>query len=716
MKNKKILSVLLSAAIIAATLLTVFCLPAMTAAAAAETIVVTNPWDTVFSDLVSLRQAVAQAREGDTITFNLPKSGDYNTTTGMWIVRIYTEIPITKSLTIDGGGKIILDASYNQSGSSNAARTRIFNYDITSTKAGPPLTLKGLALRFGRANGSGDAGRGGAIITSTNQSVVAIDCEFGANIAQGSASSYGGAIFSKGNITLENCFFMSNEAFNDGAVNAWGYISAVNTSFLGNYAHRDDGKGATMSATRQYLVHCTIAKNASYGVYNGGGDDSDVYLYNCLLGDNSPGNYPFPYTVGPKGGLNMDTEGTSYFGSNSVTNGYLIPNKNVQGILRADPLRSKTTLSATGPRPRPDGQPDPYGLSAEQQARILEVAKKDQRGQTRGYPYHTFGAYELVEPVVNVTVSPASKTIKAGETATLKATVSPTYTTHKEVAWSSSDTKIVTVDSSGKVIAKAVGTANITALALDGSGRNDFCKITVTPAPIKVTKVTLSNTAANMIVGNTRTLKVTITPANAANKAVTWSSSNTKVAKVNQSGKVTAVGTGSVTIKATAKDGSKKSASSAITVHQYVTMRIGKTTAIQNGIKTSIDAAGTKPFTISGKTVLPLRFVGEKMGGKVKYISDSQPITLSYGNTKVEFRLGDKKMKVTTGSNTQTVTLDVPAQKVGGKTYVPLRAISQALGFDVFYEAGTEYIVVNNPKMTTAVKNARLAEAKSIIK
>jgi len=235
-------------------------------------------------------------------------------------------------------------------------------------------------------------------------------------------------------------------------------------------------------------------------------------------------------------------------------------------------------------------------------------------------------------------------------------------------------------------------------------------------AAVLVTKITLSNTASNMIVGNTRTLKANITPANATNKAVTWSSSNTKVATVNQSGKVTAKFPGKATIKATAKDGSGKSASSTITVHQYVTMRIGKTTAIMNGVKTNIDNAGTKPFIISGKTMLPLRFVGEKMGGKVKYISDSQPITMSYGNTKVEFRLGNKQMKVITGSTTKTITLDVPAQKVGGKTYVPIRAISQALGFDVYYEAGTEYIVVNNPKMTTAVKSARLAEARNIIK
>ena len=236
------------------------------------------------------------------------------------------------------------------------------------------------------------------------------------------------------------------------------------------------------------------------------------------------------------------------------------------------------------------------------------------------------------------------------------------------------------------------------------------------PQNIPVTKITISGNPVNLALKKTATLKATVTPSNATNKAITWSSSNTKAVTVNQSGKVTAVGAGKATIKATAKDGSKIYGSVIITVHQYVTMRIGKSTAIMNGTKTSIDSAGTKPSKISGKTMLPLRFVGEKMGGKVKYINDNQPITMSYGNTKVEFRLNNKKMKIITGSSTKTITLDVPAQKVKGKTYIPLRAIGQALGFDIYYQSGTEYIIVSNPKMTNAIRNERLAEAKKVIK
>jgi len=312
-----------------------------------------------------------------------------------------------------------------------------------------------------------------------------------------------------------------------------------------------------------------------------------------------------------------------------------------------------------------------------------------------------------------VTVSPASKTLNIGNTTQLSATVTPNNATDKSVTWSSDKTSVAEVSSTGKVTARAAGTATITVKTKSGN-KTATCRITVNP--IKVTKISLSNTVSSMITGKTQTLKATITPTNAANKALTWSSSDVKVAKVDKNGKVKAVGAGKATIKAAAKDGSGKSASVTITVHQYVTMKVGKTTAIQNGIKTSIDNAGSKPVKISGKTMLPLRFVGEKMGGKVGYVNDSKPITMSYGNTTVEFRLGDKRMKVTTGSSSKTITLEIAAQKVGGKVYVPLRAIGQALGFDVYYEAGTEYIVVNNPKMSAAVKKERLAEAKKVIK
>jgi len=238
--------------------------------------------------------------------------------------------------------------------------------------------------------------------------------------------------------------------------------------------------------------------------------------------------------------------------------------------------------------------------------------------------------------------------------------------------------------------------------------------ITVVTAP---TSVTVSPKELFLETKETATLKATIAPSNFANKTVTWSTSNSAVAKVSSSGVVTAVETGKAIITATTQVGGKKDTCVVMVTPRamptrYVSMRVGKTKAIQTGTLTTIDDVGTKPFKISGKTMLPLRFVGVKMGGTVTYINDNQPIIMSYGTKKVEFKLNSKTMTVYDGTKKTTITLDVAAQKKSAKTYIPLRAIAQALGFQVYYENGTEYIIVANPKMSDAVLKERLAEAK----
>lgn len=86
---------------------------------------------------------------------------------------------------------------------------------------------------------------------------------------------------------------------------------------------------------------------------------------------------------------------------------------------------------------------------------------------------------------------------------------------------------------------------------------------------VQVRKITLNKTKATLIKSETLTLKATVSPSNAANKAVTWKSSNTKVATVTSSGKVTAKGVGTAIITCTAKDGSGRKATCKITVRKY---------------------------------------------------------------------------------------------------------------------------------------------------
>ena len=138
--------------------------------------------------------------------------------------------------------------------------------------------------------------------------------------------------------------------------------------------------------------------------------------------------------------------------------------------------------------------------------------------------------------------------MKVGDSpVTLVAKVTPASTSDKTVTWRSSNEKVATVDSNGKVTPIGNGEAKITA---EANGYTATCTVKVTTA---VSGITLDKSELSMKVGdNPVTLVAKVTPDDATDKTVTWSSSNVKVATVDANGKVTAVGNGEATITATA--------------------------------------------------------------------------------------------------------------------------------------------------------------------
>lgn len=167
-------------------------------------------------------------------------------------------------------------------------------------------------------------------------------------------------------------------------------------------------------------------------------------------------------------------------------------------------------------------------------------------------------------------------TINVGKTVTVKATVTPANAANKTLSWTSSNTKIATV-SNGVVKGVKAGRVVITAKTTDGSNISATCTVTVKQP---VTSISLSK-KATMYTGKKLTLKAKVNPANASNKALTWKSYNTKIAKVASNGVVTGVKAGTVKITATAKDGSRKSATCTVTVRQSVSkITLSKTNVV----------------------------------------------------------------------------------------------------------------------------------------
>ncbi|MBR3934805.1 MAG: discoidin domain-containing protein [Clostridia bacterium] len=127
-----------------------------------------------------------------------------------------------------------------------------------------------------------------------------------------------------------------------------------------------------------------------------------------------------------------------------------------------------------------------------------------------------------------------------------------------------------------------------------------------------------------------------------------------------------------------------------------VAMLEGSSIAYANSQKKDIDPdnPSIKPIMANDRTMVPLRFISENIGGEISWNPDTMEATVLYNHVPIVVKIGSDKMTV----GEKTVTLDSPAFTEGGRTYVPLRAISEAMGKYVSYKSGLILISdVENP-------------------
>ena len=141
-----------------------------------------------------------------------------------------------------------------------------------------------------------------------------------------------------------------------------------------------------------------------------------------------------------------------------------------------------------------------------------------------------------------VKLDKTSMTLGKGEAYNLKTTL-PADSVSLKRTWKSSDTKVATVSSTGKITAVGTGTATISLTLFNGKTASCVVNVKAAPTSVKLNKSTLALTK-----GKTATLTATLSPSGAASFKKTWSSSNTKIATVDANGKVKAVGKGTATI------------------------------------------------------------------------------------------------------------------------------------------------------------------------
>lgn len=265
--------------------------------------------------------------------------------------------------------------------------------------------------------------------------------------------------------------------------------------------------------------------------------------------------------------------------------------------------------------------------------------------------------------ITNVTLNGPS-TVEVKKSITLSSTVSPENVQDKSLLWFSSNNNIATVDKNGKVTGISGGTVTITGAANDGSGA--YARKTITVFEKKVAKITITG-EETLKKADTIILKANVEPTDATDKSIVWSSGDNSIATVDGVGLsavVRGIKKGTVTITATAQDGS--------------------------GVK------GTKTITVTSDSV----------SGEAKYITVDEIINYEtgYADPEKDPKFKEEYKYTHNPNSLNGITLDNPMG------YVDFRDKWQDISYTQFPKVGTytiQYMVQDNPP--TAANNNNFA-------
>jgi len=253
--------------------------------------------------------------------------------------------------------------------------------------------------------------------------------------------------------------------------------------------------------------------------------------------------------------------------------------------------------------------------------------------------------------VAAVSITPSPLSMSVGQTTGLTAVLTDdagNVLSGRPVTWSSSNTGVATISSSGAVTAVAPGTTTITATS---EGKSGTATVTVTNFAVATVNVQPQNNSITQ--GSSIQLSATLTDVNGApatNRAVSWSSSNTGIATVNSLGLVSGVAVGSVTITATSEG---KSGSATVSVQPKPVATVTVTPAT-----VSLTAGQTAPLTVvlkdqSGGVLTGRTVVWTTSNSAVATVSSTGTVTAVGGGTATITATSEGK----TGTSTIAVTL-----------------------------------------------------------
>ena len=268
-----------------------------------------------------------------------------------------------------------------------------------------------------------------------------------------------------------------------------------------------------------------------------------------------------------------------------------------------------------------------------------------------------------------------------------------------------SDLTIATISENGTISAKNKGTTNLTV-----SRGADFvtAKITVTDDKIAVSSVTLNSASTTLEIGATQKLKATILPNNATDQNITWTSSNTKVLTVSNTGVIKGVSAGKATVTVTSKDGSH-SATISVTVNKKVSSSSGSSSS---GSSSSGSTSTTNKPTITSSRMYSNNATNTGYARSGERITVA--VTFSESVNSPTIKIAGITASVSGSGKSYTASITVPASLGDGAVSVSISGYKNSAGTagasSTSLTGGNQKTIIDNtaPKCTVAVSGKQV--------
>ncbi len=274
----------------------------------------------------------------------------------------------------------------------------------------------------------------------------------------------------------------------------------------------------------------------------------------------------------------------------------------------------------------------------------------------------------------SISLNVSNVTIGTDETQQLIAEILPASATETDITWSSTKPNFATVNENGLVEGVAAGQTVIVAKTANGLVAS--CIVTVEENIIEPTSISLTETDVTLEEGKKEQLLATVLPADATNKSVVWTSNNTDVATVSQSGRITAIAEGTATITATTSNGVEKTCAVTVTPVLATSVSISPKTLVFTDNEKYTVTANITPANASNKTI-------------VWSVENESIARVTKDGVVTSVAVGETRLFATTSNGVKaSIAIDVKA--------VPVYATN---------------IEVNLPKTTINIKESILAEA-----